>query len=264
MKKLALVLGGGATKGYAHVGVLQVLEEHGIKPDLIVGTSMGAIVGGIYASGKSSEQLVKMSKELSKKNFMDFNIIDAIFHSSLLKGQKLRRLLKKVLGDTTHLELEIPFVAIATDLMKGTLVQLDKGRVRDNIVASASIPSVYPAVKMGERILGDGGLVNNVPDDIARKLAKDYVVLSIDVIGEYAKQVESSKLKIISRTVNALTLMQTQITKFKGVDSDLRINISQPDVPQMSFTKVCAEKSIQHGVNSMKKNLAKLKKLLED
>lgn len=264
MKKLALVLGGGATKGYAHVGVLKVLEENGIKPDLIVGTSMGAIVGGIYASGVNSNQLIKMSKELSKKHFMDFNLIDAIFHSSLLKGQKLRRLLKKVLGDTTHLELEIPFVAIATDLMKGTLVKLDSGRVRDNIVASASIPGVYPAVKRGEQILGDGGLVNNVPDDIARKLGKDYVVLSIDVIGDYAKQVESSKIKIISRTVNALTLMQTQITKFKGIDSDLRINISQPDVPQMSFTKVCAEKSIQYGINSMKKNISKLKKLLED
>lgn len=264
MKKLALVLGGGATKGYAHVGVLKVLEQHGIKPDLIVGTSMGAIIGGIYASGLKVNDIITMSKKLSRKSFIDFNIFDAIFHSSILKGKKLRRLLKSVLGDTTHLQLKIPFVAVATDLQKGSIIELSKGRVRDNIIASASIPSVYPAVKMGERILCDGGLVNNVPDDIARKLATDYVVLSIDVIGEYSKQVESSKLKIISRTVNALTLMQTQITTYNGVHSDLRINISQPDVPQMSFTTQCAERSIQYGINSMKKNVAKLKKLLED
>lgn len=264
MKKLALVLGGGACKGYAHIGVLSVLEQHGIKPDLIVGTSMGAVIGGVYASGKSCEHLIEISKKLTKRKIMDFNLLNAFFSTGILSGKKLKKILIDELGDITHEQLDVKFVATATNIMEGKLVVLDKGMLVDNIMASAAIPGVYPVVTKNNLTLCDGGLLDNVPDDIARKMGKDYIVLSVDVIADYAKQVESSKIKIMGLTINALTLMQTQITKLKGNNSDIRINISQPDVAQMSFTIESIEKSIEYGIYAMKKNITKLKKLLKD
>ena len=264
MKKLALVLGGGASKGYAHIGVIKVLEKNGIKPDLIVGTSMGAIIGGVYASGKNSEYLIEMSKKLSRNKLMDFNIFHAFFKTSVLRGKKLRKILYNEVGDITHKQLQIPFVAISTNLEEGKIEIMKEGKLLDSMLASSALPSIYPEIELNGKILCDGGLVNNVPDDVARKLGENYVVLSVDVIGDYKKQIENSKIKIISRIVNALTLMQTQITKYKGNSSDLRINISQPDVPQMGFNKKETEKSIEHGIVAMKNNLSKLKKLLED
>jgi len=264
MKKLALALGGGACKGYAHIGVLKVLEENGIKPDLIVGTSMGAVIGGVYACGKNSDYLMGICKYLGRKNLMDFNPLNLFLNTGILSGKKLKKLLNQELGDITHSDTQIPFVATATDIQSGKLVLMKEGLVVDSIMASSAIPGVYPLVDEGERLLCDGGLIDNVPDDTARKLAKGYVVMSVDVIGEYSRQVENSKIKIMGLTINALTLMQTEITKLKGSCSDLRINISQPDVAQMSFDRDSVEKSIQHGITAMKKNIKKLKNLLED
>lgn len=264
MKKLALVLGGGASKGYAHIGVLQVLEQNGIKPDLIVGTSMGAVVGGFYACGKDCEYLTQLSTSLTRRAILDFSLIRTLFKYSILRGKKIRKLFTKHLGEVTHAETEIPFVAVATDILKGEAVVLDEGKIVDSMIASSSLPSIFPAVKYGDKLLNDGGLVDNVPDDVARSLGREYVVLSVDVIGEYSKQRESSKMKVLSGMVNALTLMQTQITSCKPNNSDLRIEITQPDVPQMSFKKASTLKSIQYGVDAMEQNLDKLKKLLQD
>ena len=264
MKKLTLVLGGGACKGYAHIGVLRVLEENNIKPDLIVGTSMGAVIGGAYACGKTSKHLIDISKKMTKKRLMDFNIFGAIFTTGIMSGKKLRKVLEQEIGDMTHENLEIPFTAISTDILKGKTVLLNKGRVVDNMLASSAIPGVYPIVNINGLALCDGGVLNNVPDDIAKNINSDNIILSIDVIGEYSKQVESSKIKVMGLTINALTLMQTEITRLQGNNSDLRIIITQPDVAQMSFDRKSVEKSIQYGIEAMQKNMVKLKKLLKD
>ena len=264
MKKLALVLGGGATKGYAHIGVIKVLEDNGIKPSLIVGTSMGAVVGGVYASGKTTEHLIRISKQLTKNKIMDFNIFSALFTTGIMSGKKLKKVLYQEIGNVTHSELKIPFVAIATNILNGSCVLLQDGLVLDSILASTAIPGVYPMIDEDNQILCDGGLVNNVADDVAKKLAKDYVILSVDVIGDYYKQVENTKIKVMGATVNSLTLMQTQITKLKGNFSDIRLKITQPDVSQMSFDVESIEKSIDYGIKSMQRNVTKLKKLLKD
>lgn len=264
MKKFALVLGGGATKGYAHIGVIKVLEENGITPDLIIGTSMGAIIGGAYCAGTNSEQLTNISKKLNRKSVFDFDIFHALFQGSILKGKRLKKLLKNVLGDISHDQLNIPFVAVATNLLDGKQVLLDTGKLVDNIMASSAIPSIYPPIEQEGQLLCDGGLVNNVPDDVVKKYGKDYIILSVDVIGEYKKQVELSKIRTLSRVVNAMTLMQTEITKHKGSNSHIRIKISQPDVPQMDFSALSAEKSIKYGENAMKRHISKLKNLLQD
>lgn len=264
MKKLALVLGGGASKGFAHIGVLKVLEQNGIKPSLIVGTSMGAIIGGAYASGMSCNRLEIISNNLTKNKLLDFNVISTFFSTGIMSGKKLKRVLEREIGNIMHEQLDIPFVAIATNILDGKLEILQEGYLVNNLLASSAIPGVFPVVNLGGKMLCDGGLLCNVPDEIAKKLKKDYIVLSVDVIGSYSKQVETSKIKIMGLTINALTLMQSEITRLKGNNSDLRIKVSQPDVTQMSFDKISIEKSINYGELEMKKHITKLKNLLLD
>ena len=263
MRKLALVLGGGACKGYAHIGVLRLLEDNGIIPDLIVGTSMGAIIGGTYACGKDTGHLTNISKRLTRNKLMDFNIFNTLLGTGILGGKKLKKILINELGDINHNQTIIPFVAIATDIYNGKLEILKEGSIVDSVLASSAIPGVFPAVRRNNKLLCDGGLLNNVPSDIAKNLKKDYVVLSIDVIGEYSKQVENAKIKIMGLTINALTLMQTEITRLKGDCSDMRIIVSQPDIGQMSFDENSINKSIKYGEITMEKNIAKLKKMLQ-
>lgn len=264
MKKLTLVLGGGACKGYAHIGVIKALEMAGIKPDLVVGTSMGAIVGGFYCSGLNWAQLIDIGINLTRGKLMDFNPFNALWGSGILSGKKLKKIFIQYIGDITHAQLQIPFIAIATDILNGKLVCLQDGSVVENMLASSAIPGVFPLVRKNSQTLCDGGLLNNVPDDVARKLSKNDVVLSIDVIAEYDRQVETSKNKIMEVSINALTLMQTEITRLQGDCSDLRINISQPDVAQMSFDDASIKKSINYGETAMRKYISKLKKMLQD
>lgn len=264
MKKLALVLGGGACKGCAHIGVLQVLEQYDIKPDLIIGVSMGAIIGGAYASGRTSNHLTNIARNLTKSKISDFNIFSTLFSTGVMRGKKIKKILYNELGDITHEQLGIPFVAIATDVLEGSLQLLDEGDVVNNMLASSAVPGVFPLVTRGGKVLCDGGILNNVPDDVARKLAKDYVVLSIDVIADYTKQVANNRIKVLGMMINAITLMQTKIMELKGNDSDLRVSVSQPDIGLMSFDKHSVEKSIEYGKQAMMKNINKLKKLLQD
>ncbi len=264
MKKLALVLGGGACKGYAHIGVLQVLEEHGIKPDLIVGVSMGAIIGGAYSAGKSCQHLINIGKDLTKHKLIDFNLFSTFFSTGVMRGKKLKKILYNELGDITHEQLDIPFVAIAANVLDGSLEELKEGSVVDNMLASSAVPGIFPLVTKGSKMLCDGGILNNVPDDIARKLKKDYIILSVDVIGEYTKQVENNKIKVLGMLINSITLMQSKIMELKDNDSDIRIDVTQPDVRLMEFNKRTVEKSINYGYVAMKKSISKLKKMLED
>jgi NTE family protein len=264
MKKLALVLGGGACKGFAHIGVIKVLEENGIKPNLIVGTSMGAIIGGVYASGKLPDYIIAISKKLTRKQLMDFNPLNVFWATGMLNGKKLKKVLKDEIGEIRHDQLKIPFVAVAVDLLQGCVALQQEGCVVDSMLASSAIPGVFPVVQRGNQILCDGGMLNNVPDDVAKDLAKDYIILSIDVIGDYAKQVEKPKIKAMGVMINALTLAQTKIMQMKGNCSDMRIEICQHDVSLISFDAESIEKSIQYGLDAMQKNVKKLKKILED
>ncbi len=146
MKKLALVLGGGAAKGFAHIGVLKVLAEHNIKPDLIVGTSMGAVVGGAYAKGIDIKTLEEMSTTFSMRKIKDVSLKSMLKKGCLMRGVKLKKYVKNLLGDTLHEELKIPFVAVATELATGKQYNLNAGPVWQNVLASSAMPAVFPSI----------------------------------------------------------------------------------------------------------------------
>jgi len=205
--RIGLVLSGGGARGMAHVGVLQILEELKIPIDCVSGTSMGAIVGGLYAAGMSPAEMEKLVTSMEwnqafrdrpppnelafrrKRDAADYLINFDLGYKDggftipkgLLQGQNLNLILKSLLlhtEDTTDFDkLNIPFRAVATDIETGEAVILDKGELVRALRASMSIPALFAPVEIDGRLLVDGGVANNLPIDIARQMGADIVIV---------------------------------------------------------------------------------------
>ena len=261
MKKLALVLSGGSAKGYAHIGVIKVLEKYNIKPDLIVGTSMGSLVGGMYASGKTCDELVKIARDFNSLG--NFSITNTLFRGHLLDTRKVDKLLKNELGDFKAEDCKIPFVSVATDITRGKEAHLTTGLLRDNIRASITIPGVFKTTEIKGKKYVDGGLCNNLPENVAHKLMPDAVILSVDCIGKYADQVEKLKFDTLENVLNATTILTQNIVRLRRRYADLRIVISQPDVSQMDFKTEKVDLSVSYGESATEKSINQLIGLLK-
>lgn len=195
-RKVGLVLGGGAARGLAHIGVLEVLEEENIPIDMIAGTSVGAAIGAMYALGKSATEIHNLALELSRKSL---SLVDPSFpRSGLIKGKKLTDLLKASFGGNIQFsDLKIPFACVATDIATGEEVVLGGGSVAEAIRASISIPGVFTAAKWENRYLVDGDLVNPVPVSAVRRMGADFII-AVNVIPDVADRahwLEKEKVK---------------------------------------------------------------------
>lgn len=174
--KVALVLGGGAVRGFAHVGVIKVLEAQGITPDLVVGTSAGSVVGALYAAGFSGFELQKIAFRLEEDSVGDWIIPDRGF----IKGEALQNFINKVVRNQPIEKLRKPFAAVATDLQSGEMVVFQRGNTGQAVRASSSVPGVFQPVNINGRDYVDGGLVSPVPVRVARRLGAD-VVIAVDI-----------------------------------------------------------------------------------
>lgn len=172
--KIGLALGGGAARGWAHIGVIRALAAAGIKPDIVVGTSMGAVVGGCHLAGQLDE-LEDFARSLTKRRvfgYLDFNLAG----TGLISGQKLCERLERHLGDRRIEDLERRFTAVATEIGSGHEVWLSRGRLADAIRASYALPGIFKPVKIDGRWLFDGALVNPIPVSVCRALGARYVI----------------------------------------------------------------------------------------
>jgi NTE family protein len=172
--KVGLALGGGAARGWSHIGVLRVLDAAGIRPDVIAGCSIGAVVGGCYAAGKLDE-VQAFALSLTKRRVMgllDFQISG----SGLIAGSRLRRLLELDLGALRLEALPIRFATVATELVTGHEIWLTRGPLVEALRASYALPGVFAPVRLGGRWLMDGALVNPVPVTVARAFGADVVI----------------------------------------------------------------------------------------
>lgn len=174
--KVALVLGGGAVRGFAHVGVIKVLEAHGIQPDLVVGTSAGSVVGSLYAAGYSGFELQKIAFRLDEDSVGDLVLPDRGF----IKGEALQGFINRSVRGQPIEKLKRPFAAVATDLQSGEMVVFQRGNTGQAVRASSSVPGVFQPVAINGRDYVDGGLVSPVPVRVARKLGAD-VVIAVDI-----------------------------------------------------------------------------------
>jgi NTE family protein len=170
--RIGLALGGGAVRGLAHLGVLAVLDRERIPIDCVAGTSVGSLVGAAYCAGLGVEQLNQIAVLAGWRTIASLTWPVQGFVSFA----KLERWLTRLLGDPDFEELKIPFVAVATDLENGQPVWLREGRLAPAVRASCSIPGVVPPVKMDGRLLGDGGISDNLPVAAVRALGADYVI----------------------------------------------------------------------------------------
>lgn len=174
--RVALVLGGGGCRGYGHIGVIRVLEQQGLKPDLVVGSSAGSLVGALYAAGLRAAQLERIGERLRPNLLRDW-----VFPKlGLFGGEGIARFVRERTGGTAVEGLPIRFAAVATDLRNGELVVLQRGDLGRAVQASSSAPGLLEPVDIGGRLLVDGNLAAPVPVDAARRLGATRVI-AVDI-----------------------------------------------------------------------------------
>ena len=180
-RTLGLALGGGAARGLAHLGVLKALEEAGVRADYVCGTSAGSIVASLYAGGYTWEEIAEVTRAMDWGDF-----VQPVFpRLGLVRANKLEERLEQMLGDRTIEELEIPFRAVTVDLVGSQQYIFDSGPVARAVRASCSIPGIFEPVMMDDKVLVDGGVLNDVPVDVALDMGADFVIavdLNSDIV----------------------------------------------------------------------------------
>ncbi|MBK0414709.1 patatin-like phospholipase family protein [Chromobacterium haemolyticum] len=197
--KIGLALGGGAAKGFAHVGVIKVLEAAGLTPDLVTGTSAGSVVGSLYASGLSGMQLQSRAIQLDESNLTDWTLSS----KGVIKGEKLQNWINAQVANKTMEQLPRPFGAVATELDSGRKVVFRLGNTGQAVRASASIPNVFLPVKIGNKSYVDGGLVSPVPVSAAREMGADFVI-AVDISARPRKGAATGFLSMLDQSLNIM------------------------------------------------------------
>ena len=192
-RRAALVLAGGGARGVAHIGAIEELESQGFEVHAVAGTSMGALVGGMYASGHL-EPFKEWMYTLDK--YKVFGLVDfALSTEGLVKGDRVMRAMKELVPDVKIEKMPLPFAAVAADLLTGREVVLDRGGLYDAIRASISIPSVFRPVRRGNQVLVDGGTVNPLPLNRVRREKGDMLV-GVDVSAPFASPAPKTKVSL--------------------------------------------------------------------
>ena len=211
--KIALVLGGGAARGFAHVGVIKVLESHGIVPDLVVGTSAGSVVGALYAGGYSGFELQKIALQLDQESVKDLVLPDRGF----VKGEMLQNFINKALQNRPIERLNKPFAAIATELQSGELVVFRRGNTGMAVRASSGVPGVFQPARIEGKEYVDGGLVSPVPVKVARSLGAD-IVIAVDISNQPKYGKVNGSIDILLQT---FSIMGQTIGRYELADADV-------------------------------------------
>ena len=223
--KIALVLGGGAARGFAHIGVIKVLEEQGIVPDIVVGTSAGAVVAALYAAGKSGFELQRLAIEMDEGQFNDWSIPDR----GVLKGEALQRFVNQAVGDRPLEKLGRPIAVVATDLNSGEPVMFRSGDTGMAVRASSSVPGLFQPVTIEGRQYVDGGLYSPVPVRIARTLGATFVIAS-DISARPSNGKTVSTMDVLLQT---FTIMVQAINRRELPEADVVI---RPDTSGLGAT----------------------------
>ncbi|MFC2006962.1 patatin-like phospholipase family protein [Chloroflexota bacterium] len=264
-KKVGLALGGGASRGLAHIGVLEVLKKERVPIDMIAGTSTGAIIGALCAQGKDVSVIRELAFDLSHRRFVSFVDI-ALSRNGLIQGRNINRLLETILGSQIKFsDLKTPFACIATDIMTGEEVVLNQGLLLDSVRASISIPVIFSVAKVNGRYLVDGQLVNPVPVDILREMGADFII-AVNVIPNFKAGIRQTKIlkgpTILDVIMNSMDIANTLLVRHSLEGADI---IIEPDVRHIGtrdFHRV--EECIRQGKKATEEAIPKIRNQLED
>ncbi len=256
--KIALVLGGGAARGFAHVGVIRALEQEKIPIDMVVGTSVGSLIGAIYAHDTNSFELEWTAFTLGKDDLFDYGIFSAITGMGLAKGNKLEDFVKSKIPTANIEGLKLPFAAVATDLNRGTQVVLDRGSVAKAVHASSAIPGVFSPVDYQGKLLVDGGIVNNIPISVARQKGAD-IVIAVDI----SENVTNFNItNLVDVVIQATNIMFDENVKNRKKDADVLITPAVGDVGMLDFTQ--KKRCMLAGIEAAQKAMPDIKKKIEE
>ncbi len=220
--KIGLALGGGAARGFAHIGVIKALEAQGIVPDNVVGTSAGSVVGAMYAAGYNGFQLQKMALEMDEASISDWAIPFFSKAPGVLKGEALQSYVNKTVRNQPIEKLKIPFGAVATDLKTGQPILFRRGNTGMAVRASSSVPSVFQPVSIGGRTYVDGGLVAPVPVRFAKEMGAEFII-AVNISSATEAQATASSVDVLMQT---FTIMGQRINQLELKDADIVITPS--------------------------------------
>ena len=227
--KIAVVLGAGAARGFAHVGVLKVLESNKIPVHMIVGTSAGSFVGSLYAYGFNAFELQKLSFAIERDDIIDLTIPD----NGFIKGEKLEGYINYILRNTPIEKLKIPFYAVAADIQNGREVIFGSGNTGTAVRASCSIPGVFMPVNISGRTYVDGGVVSPVAVDAAKRLGAD-IVIAVDISSDLDSSVPKGTIDTI---LQSISIMHSKLSGAQLAKADVVIKPKVGFIGSSDFTK---------------------------
>ena len=260
-KKLGLALGSGGARGVAHAGFLKALDEGGIKIDYISGCSMGAVVGGCFASGMSVNEIHQRILNLKKRDVIDVSF--SISQMSLLRGKKMRDLLLSHLKKSNIEDFPIPFRCVATDLLSGTLHVFERGEAALAIQASSSIPAVFRPVKYEDKLFVDGGCLCRVPVRVVKEMGAE-VVVAVDVLKNCAEPIKKLD-NILDMVLRVFDVMDNNNTNnLKEREGHLCNLWLEPEMKGISqYVIKDLDRAFEEGYVLGKQNLNKIKELIK-
>jgi NTE family protein len=226
--RIGLALGGGAARGFAHIGVIQVLEEAGIRPDLVAGTSAGSLVAALYASGLDGRQLASLALAMDEGAITDW----AFPGRGLIRGEALARWVREHTRGQSIEQMPLPLGIVAADLGSGAPVLFRRGDTGTAVRASSAVPAVFKPVRIGDREYVDGGLVAPVPVRFAREMGAEFVI-AVDISTPPEGQATGDPLRLLLQTFN---IMGASISRFELREADIVLRPRLAGIGSADFT----------------------------
>lgn len=257
--KIGLALGSGGAKGLSHIGVIKFLVKNNIPINYIAGSSIGALIGGIYAVTQNIEEI---ENEVLNSNWKKiFSLLDPIFKGGLIGGKKVEKFVGKYTNQKTFNEINIKLKIIATDIDTGNTVIIDKGNIATAIRASISFPLLFKPIKINEKFLADGGLSMPVPVDVVKKMGAN-IVIAVNLDGSYFDKVnDSRKTKYYNTVNNSLNILKYHLANYNIENANI---IVTPRTGNVSWSKFLDGKNtITAGEKAMAEKFNELKKLID-
>jgi len=250
--RIGVALGSGGTRGFAHIGVLQTLQAAGVPIDVIAGSSMGALIASVFATGAPLSQMERLAVHLPLGRWIDVTVPRLGFVS----GERLHRLIELLTKGKTFAETDLPLAVVATDLELGERVVFTEGLIHETVRASIGIPGIFVPYRIGDRLLIDGGVIDRVPIKAARELGADFVI-AVDV-GLFDRLPPVKH--VVDVIVQAIDIMEREVFRFRVQDADF---VVRPPLDLMSSTAFTGiDRAIAIGRSAMKEALPDLRTLL--
>jgi NTE family protein len=255
--RIALVLGGGAARGFAHIGVIRVLEQERIPVDLVVGTSVGSLIGALYASEKSSFDLEWTAFQLQQDDLFDFRLLNTVTGMGYARGDRLEAFVREKVKHDAIEKLKVPFAAVATDLNWGQRVVMDRGSVARAVRASSAIPGIFEPVSHMGKLLVDGGVIDNIPIDVAREKGAE-VVIAVDISEDVGNTKITNLLDVILQSTN---IMFAENVAHRKQGADVLVQPDVRGIGMLDFTQ--KKRAMQSGMDATRAAMPRIRAAID-